>query len=34
MKIDVFSEDGDKKEKVATFLVKGIDTVSNNDLAK
>jgi hypothetical protein len=35
MKIDVYSEgDGTNKEIVATFTVKGIDTVANNDLAK
>lgn len=34
MKIDVYAEDGDNKQKVATFTVKGIDNVANNDIAK
>lgn len=34
MKIDVYAEDGAKKEKVATFTIKGIDDVAQNDIAK
>ena len=35
MKIDVYSESEDgKKEKVSTYVIKGIDTVASNDVAK
>lgn len=34
MQIDVYSEDGEKKEKLATFTVKGIDEVANNTVAR
>lgn len=35
MKIDVYAEgDSETREKVATFTVKGIDTVATNDVAK
>jgi hypoxia up-regulated 1 len=34
MRIDVFAEDGDKKEKLATFTVKGIDQAASSDVAK
>ena len=34
MKIDVYAGDSDSREKVATFTVKGIDTVATNDVAK
>uniref|UniRef100_S4REL5 Hypoxia up-regulated protein 1 n=1 Tax=Petromyzon marinus TaxID=7757 RepID=S4REL5_PETMA len=34
MKIDVYSESEDgKKEKVSTYVIKGIDTVASNDIA-
>ena len=33
MKIDVYGEDGDLKEKLVTFIVKGIDTVAINALS-
>ncbi len=34
MRIDVFSENGDKKEKLVTYTIKGIDTVANNSVAR
>jgi hypothetical protein len=33
MRIDVFAEDGDKKEKLVTYTVKGIDQAASSDVA-